>query len=100
MLGVSRYRRITLWVLHMANNPVTSPYSKYIIDVGHHSQERVASGECKVVHVPSAEERVDLLAKPLHTEAFRIHRVFVTNLWWFRSFVHCFRVFWGSVWLI
>ena len=68
--------------IHLANRPVTTCNSKHI-DVPHHFlRERVANGEFRVIHVPSAQQQADFLTKVLHTEAFRFHRNFVMNLLW------------------
>ncbi|CAB1110059.1 unnamed protein product [Ectocarpus sp. CCAP 1310/34] len=67
--------------LHLANNPATTPNSKHIIDIRHHFiRERVDRGEFKVVFVPSHLQHADFLTKPLHKEAFSVHRNFVMNL--------------------
>ena len=63
--------------LHLANNPATTPNS----NIRHHFlQERVANGEFRVVHVRSDLQHGDFLTKPLHWEAFCVHRNFVMNI--------------------
>ena len=66
--------------LHLANNPATTPNSKHT-DIRHHFiRERVANGEFRVVHVRSDLQHADFLTKPLHREAFCVHRNFVMNI--------------------
>ncbi|CAN0287462.1 unnamed protein product, partial [Pylaiella littoralis] len=50
-------------------------------DIKHHSiRERVARGELRVVHVRSALQRADFLAKALPKDAFCAHRDFVMSI--------------------
>ena len=66
--------------LHLANNPAITPNSKHI-DIRHHFlRERVAIGEFRAVHVRSGLQHADFLIKPLHREAFCVHRSFVINI--------------------
>ena len=66
--------------LHLANNPATTPNSNHI-DIRHHFlQERVANGEFRVVHVRWDLQHADFLTKPVHREAFCMHRNFVMNI--------------------
>ena len=66
--------------LHLASNPATTPNSKHI-DIRHHFiRERVANGEFRVVHVRSDLQHANFLIKPLHREAFCVHRNFVMNI--------------------
>ena len=67
--------------IHLAINPATTFNSKHIEVRQHFLRERVAIGEFKVIHVPSAQQHADFLTKSLPTEAFRVHRNFVMNLW-------------------
>ena len=50
-----------------------------------------------ISNVRSAKKRADFVTKPLHTEAFRFHRL-VMNLWEFHALI-CFfiQVFWGRL---
>ena len=80
-VGYTTVKEDNKGAIYLANNPVTTPNSKHI-DVRHHFfRERVADQEFQIVHVPSEEQHVDFLTKPLDTEAFRFHRNFVMNLW-------------------
>ena len=54
----------------LAKNPATTPNSKHIDIRRHFIRERVATGEFKVVYVPSEEEHADFLTKSLHQGAF------------------------------
>ena len=66
--------------LHLASIPATTPNSKHI-DIRHNfNRERVARKVFKIVYVPSELQHADFLTRPLHKEAFCIHRNFVTNL--------------------
>ena len=66
--------------INLATYSLTTPNSKRV-DVRHpFLRERVANGEFKLVHVPSAEQHAEYITKPLGTEAFRLHRTFVI-LW-------------------
>ena len=79
--------------LHLTNNPATTPNSKHI-DIRHHFlRERVHRHlpnskhidirqhskhiEFRVVHARSDLQHADFLTKPLHREAFCVHRNFV-----------------------
>ena len=62
--------------LYLANNPATMPNSKHI-DIRHHF---LRDGEFRVVHVRSDLQHADFLTKPLHREAFCVHRNFVMNI--------------------
>ena len=65
---------------NLAHNPVTTPNSKHIDIRRHFLRERVANGEFRVVHVRSDLQHADFLTKPLHREAFYVHRNFVMNI--------------------
>ena len=66
--------------LHLAHNPATTPNPKHT-DIRHlFLRERVANGEFRVVHVRSDLQHADFLTKPLHREAFCVHRNFVMNI--------------------
>ena len=79
-VGCTGVKEDNVGALHLANNPATTPLSKHI-DIRHHFiRERVARQEFKVVDVPSELQHADFLTKPLHKEAFCVHRNFVMNL--------------------
>ena len=59
------------------------PNSKHIDIRPHFIRERVATGEFKVVYVPSEELYADFLTKPLNQGSFEVHRNFVMNIRWF-----------------
>lgn len=60
--------------IHVPVNPATTPNSKHI-DIRHRFlRERVAKGEFRVTHVPTALQRADFLTKPLPKEGFCAHR--------------------------
>ena len=66
--------------LHLVNNWATTPNSRHI-DIRHHFLgERVANGEFRVVHVRSDLQHADVLTKPLHREAFCVHRNFMMDI--------------------
>ena len=80
-VGCTTVKEVNIGAIHLAKNPVTTPNSKHI-DIRHHFlRERVANGEFNIVHVSSGEQHADFLTKALDTEAFRLHRNFVMNLW-------------------
>ena len=79
-VGCTVAKEDNVGALHLVNNPATTPNSKHI-DIRHHFiRERVARQEFKIVYVPSELQHADFLAKPLHKEAFCVHRNFVMNL--------------------
>ena len=79
-LGTAVVHEDNVGALHLASNPRTTPNSKHI-DIRHHFlRERVARGEFKVVHVPTAEQHADFLTKPLPREAFCVHRDVAMNI--------------------
>ena len=79
-VGCTTVHEDNVGALHLANNPATTPNSKHI-DIRHHFiRERVANGEFRVVHVRSDLQHADFLTKPLHREAFYVHRNFVMNI--------------------
>ena len=79
-VGCTTVNEDNVGAIHLANNPATTPNSKHI-DIRHHFlRERVATGEFRVVHVASEFQHADFLTKPLHREAFYVHRNFVMNL--------------------
>ena len=80
-VGYTTVKEDNKGAIYLANNPVTTPNSKHIDVRLHFFRERVADQEFQIVHVPSEEQQVDFLTKPLDTEAFRFHRNFVMNLW-------------------
>ena len=86
---ISRAKDDIKGAIHSANNNVATPDSNHISAFHHCLWGRVANGEFEGVHVPSAEQHSDVLAKPLRTESFRFHRNFVMNLLVVFSFV-CF----------
>ena len=76
----TRVQEDNVEALHLANNPATKSHSKHI-DIRHHFiRERVANGEFRVVHVRSDLQHADFITKPLHREAFCVHRDFVMNI--------------------
>ena len=79
-VGCSTIFEDNVGALQLVNNPATTPNSKHI-DIRHHFlRERVANGEFRVVHVRSDLQHADFLTKPLHREAFCVHRNFVINI--------------------
>ena len=78
-IGCTSVKKDNVEVIRLAKNPATTPNSKHI-DIRHHFiRERAANGEFKVVYMPSEEQHVDFLTKPLHQGAFEVHRDFVMN---------------------
>ena len=67
-------------MIHLANNPVTSSENNHIDVRQRFLRERVANGEFRVIHAPSAQQRADFLTKALPTEAFRFHANLVMSL--------------------
>ena len=87
-VGCTTVKEDNKGAIYLAIHPVTAPNSKYI-DIRHHFLlERVGNEEFEAVHVQSAEQRADIIAKPLHTEALRFHRTFVMKLGRFHSFAY------------
>ena len=79
-VGCTSVHEDNVGALHLANNPATTPNSKHI-DIRHHFiRERVANGEFRFVHVRSDYQHADFLTKPLHREAFCVHRNLVMNI--------------------
>ena len=79
-VGCTTVHEDNVGALHLANNPATTPNSNHI-DIRHHFiRERVANGEFRVVIVRSDLQHADFLTKPLHREAFCVHRNFVMNI--------------------
>ena len=82
-VGCTTVHEDNVGALHLANNPATTPNSKHI-DIRHRFiRERVANGEFRVVHVRSDLQHADFLTKPLHREAFYVHRNFVMIFFFF-----------------
>ena len=79
-VGCTTVHEDNVGALHLANNPATTPNSKHINIRHHFIRERVANGEFRVVHVRSDLQHADFLTKPLHREAFYVHRNFVMNI--------------------
>ena len=66
-VGCTLVKEDNVGAIHLAKNPATTPNSKHI-DIRHHFiRERVATGEFKVVYLPSEEQRADFLTKSLRT---------------------------------
>ena len=88
-VGCTTVHEDNVGALHLANNPATTPNSKHI-DIRHHFiRERVANGEFRIVHARSDLQHADFLTKPLHREAFCVHRNFVMNIYSFFFYFCC-----------
>jgi hypothetical protein len=56
---------------YMSSNPVHHKRTKHIeLDV-HFVREKVAVGQCKVLHVPTAQQYADVMTKGLPTAIFK-----------------------------
>lgn len=76
-VGSTRVSEDNKGAIQLTNNPVTTRNSEFI-DVHHHFlRERVANGEFKVIHVPSAQQHTDF--SPKHCPRRRF--VFTAPLW-------------------
>jgi len=59
---------------YMSSNPVHHKRTKHIeLDV-HFVREKVAVGQCKVIHVPTAQQYADVMTKGLPTAIFKEFR--------------------------
>jgi hypothetical protein len=59
---------------YMSSNPVHHKRTKHIeLDV-HFVREKVAVGECKVLHVPTTQQFADVMSKCLQTASFQEFR--------------------------
>ena len=73
----------------LAENPQGFHRSKHIDVRFHFLRELVRLGQVTIHSVASAEQRADILTKPLGREAFRRHRDFLMNISWRCLFVGC-----------
>ncbi|CAB1097067.1 unnamed protein product [Ectocarpus sp. CCAP 1310/34] len=62
-IGCTRVNEDKMGALHLANNPVTTPYSKHMNMRHHFIREGVARKHFKVVHVASALQHADFMTK-------------------------------------
>ena len=62
--------------VQLAINPLSSTRTKHIDVRYHFIRDKVREGKVDVRHIPSEDQRADILTKPLGVELFRKHRDF------------------------
>ena len=65
---------------NLAANPLSSARTKHIDVRFHFIRELVRTGTIAVEHIPTKEQRADILTKALVGAIFREHRNFLLNL--------------------
>ena len=66
--------------INLAANPLSSARMKHIVVRFHFIWELVRTGTIAVEHIPTKEQRTDILTKALVGAIFREHRNFLLNL--------------------
>ena len=59
---------------YMSSNPVHHRRTKHIALDVHFVREKLAIGQCRVLHVPTTQQFADVMTKGLHTSTFQEFR--------------------------